>query len=923
MPSRIDGPKVPQNSLDNQLPEKIGKQKIWHGRTVQEKTQQKAKSAKKILTPTEETPTPRSLHKKKLAQLNVDKSQKQPVEKGKEPSGKKVRSKAHEVHAVRKKTLSAAKRQRSEEMPKEISNSEKKQKLEPKKESFLDSKIADLEAKYEKELQSLPDLGQRIYFEATKVENLVAEATPKERKGLEKKLGGSPYGQQLFITKQKIREYADVQPKDVQKVFQPILETLQRSKKCFLGMDVLYKVHERETEARIKEELAQSMEEAVKNTPVGGSTLIPAGYSMMGVGAHATPLVFTRISDAKGKLQIYNTGDGIYFHDHTDTIPIKIYPKVYLDVDINKLSKDFFTKIIRIASLDADENNKSFLPVMLSQTIQNELDILIDPSIASKKERPYYDQGPIGRCAYSPLSRYVHNALKDHEEEYAKYKLYTTAALVTQYSKQLNEEISSGSIHKIEMLSKNQFEKLKIIGEETLKDRKGKIEWISSAKRTDEAFMLDLVQKNGRSLRFGSEEIRKNIDIAKAAILNDPKAIQYVDPTLKTSAKFMKFAVEIAPELLPHADICLRNDMLFMLGVIKIDPERPIDTLQYASDELKKNPDFWSQALANSNLSKEEFAERVLMQAPSEYIDLIPFIKPLLGNPNFMLKMVQQKGSLLKYASYDLRNNKDIARAAVENNKDVLEYVGHNLREDPEFMLFALGRDPDILTNIFPTLWQKPDFLREVLRLNPAICLGPEFSILLRIISLYADETIKKDPSFWRQIFNLSHLSKDAFAEHLYLNASDSLSFAIDPALLNKLSDDRDFILRMADQNRMGVTGILKHTSPRLKEDRQFWIDLYGGDFGKIEYVSDAILRTDDPVSISHGLDPSLLNDPQYMLRFAELPHLLKYASDALKKNIEFNLNLVKRNPEILQFIDQEFRNNPEFMRRLNEMEIS
>ncbi len=565
MSTPIDRPKEPQTPLDNQTSIRNGEKKIWRGRSVK----QDVNSSEKKIISTGENPPPSSLSKKKLVQ--VESVKKNPISPGTDDGS-------------------------SDQIEKPQT---KKQKLPPKKQNFLESEITALEDKYKQDLKSLPAFIKRIYFEATKRENLLAETTREERIGLEKRNPGGYEGEQFLIIEKKVSDYVAQQPKNVQNIFQPILETLQRSKKGFLGQDVQRKSADPQIKARIKEELAQSNEESVKNTPIGASILIPAGYHVKEAGqGHAVLLVATRTSASKFKLQIYNTGFGLDRHQSTSTHPKKFYPKVFENVDSEKLTKDFFTKLSRINNLENGEESPDKLPFLLEELINNELGVLESPE-ASRNEKPYYDQGPIGRCAYSPFSRYVHNTVKNHEGEYAKYKLYTTASLITEYSTQLDEEISSGSIHKIQEVSQEQFEKFMTIGEETLKDRNEKIDWISSGKRADPQFILELVQKNGRSLRFGSEQIRANTVIAKAAIRNDPKAIYYVHPNLKNDPEFMKYAVSVDPKLLSHAPAILKNNIDFMIDLISMYPEHATEILEYVSDELKNNPDFWPRYYAS------------------------------------------------------------------------------------------------------------------------------------------------------------------------------------------------------------------------------------------------------------------------------------------------------------------------------------
>ncbi len=555
MSSRVDTPNEPQKPLDNQYPFKSKKK--WHGRDIQKQVQTKQVQANQVqsnqiqadqkkFSAELETPTSSTLEDKKISQSKKGADRKRArkdepsfIVEGEDHSSKKTRTKALRLDADQKEGASSIEHQQHKEMQ----NPEMQLKLDQK--IFFDHQVVALESEYQEQQQTLHSLSKRVYFEAAKDEHLISIISHDEYTKLDFDLGWSRAGLQLLITEKKISDYCDQQPKELQKklheIFQPILDTLQRSKKCFLSYDLLYKNHPPEAHAHLLKQIVLSIEQAIHNVPIGQSILIPAGYSIHEAGGggrgHIVHLVFTRTSETSFKLEVYNTGDGVVLHLCSETVPKKYYPKVYQEIDSSKLSKDFFSKIAHLMYLEEGEVNTDTLPHILYLTLEKELGVVENPEV-TRKEKPYQDQGLIARCTYSPLSRYVHNALKDHEDVYAEYKLYTTATLITQYTKQLNEEISSESIDKIETLSKNLFEKLQVLGEELLEDRKQKIEWISCPKRADPQFMLDQVQKNGLFLRFGSEEIRKNMTVAKAAVHNNPKAIYYVHPDLQKDPYF-------------------------------------------------------------------------------------------------------------------------------------------------------------------------------------------------------------------------------------------------------------------------------------------------------------------------------------------------------------------------------------------------
>ena len=49
-----------------------------------------------------------------------------------------------------------------------------------------------------------------------------------------------------------------------------------------------------------------------------------------------------------------------------------------------------------------------------------------------------------------------------------------------------------------------------------------------------------------------------------------------------------------------------------------------------------------------------------------------------------MLEAVKSKGIILKYASRELRNDKDVALAAITQSKKAFEFVGDMIKDDED-----------------------------------------------------------------------------------------------------------------------------------------------------------------------------------------------------------------------------------------------
>ena len=62
------------------------------------------------------------------------------------------------------------------------------------------------------------------------------------------------------------------------------------------------------------------------------------------------------------------------------------------------------------------------------------------------------------------------------------------------------------------------------------------------------------------------------------------------------------------------------------------------------------------------------------------------------NNKEYVLEMVEKQGSLLDYASDELKNDKDIVLAAIHQDGNALEFAGKELKNDKEVVLESIKK---------------------------------------------------------------------------------------------------------------------------------------------------------------------------------------------------------------------------------------
>ena len=102
------------------------------------------------------------------------------------------------------------------------------------------------------------------------------------------------------------------------------------------------------------------------------------------------------------------------------------------------------------------------------------------------------------------------------------------------------------------------------------------------------------------------------------------------------------------------------------------------DALAFASEELKNNK------------------EIVLSAANCDYCTTIALSnasKGLQEDSNFVLQIVKLDGLSLLFASSDLRENREIVIAAVQQNQNVFEYIQPTFQNDPDVLELLKEQD--------------------------------------------------------------------------------------------------------------------------------------------------------------------------------------------------------------------------------------
>jgi hypothetical protein len=100
------------------------------------------------------------------------------------------------------------------------------------------------------------------------------------------------------------------------------------------------------------------------------------------------------------------------------------------------------------------------------------------------------------------------------------------------------------------------------------------------------------------------------------------------------------------------------------------------------------------------------------------------FDHEFMSERDFVLKIVQLNGNLLKSASEELQDDREIVLEAVKNS-DSLQFASERLRNDEEIALESIKNFPESFCNLsdFEEKLNNKEFLFKALKVNPLILL--------------------------------------------------------------------------------------------------------------------------------------------------------------------------------------------------------
>jgi hypothetical protein len=291
----------------------------------------------------------------------------------------------------------------------------------------------------------------------------------------------------------------------------------------------------------------------------------------------------------------------------------------------------------------------------------------------------------------------------------------------------------------------------------------------------DKKTVLNLVKVEGMALEFASKDLQNDKEVVFEAIRNNPQAFQFASKEIQHDKEFILFAFENRIHLLRYIPVEFQNDKnvveeslksqdsfefvseelkgdkSFVLEVLEVLEVSAWTLLKYASKELQNDKEVVFEAIRNDPqafqfASKEiQHDKEFILDAFKNDIHLSRYIpvefqndknvvkeslksqdsfefvsEELKGDKSFVLEVLEVSvGTLLKYASKELQNDKEVVFKAIRNNPRSFQFASKEIQNDKEVVLESVKDIGSLIEFASQELQNNREFILKVIETNP------------------------------------------------------------------------------------------------------------------------------------------------------------------------------------------------------------
>ena len=266
------------------------------------------------------------------------------------------------------------------------------------------------------------------------------------------------------------------------------------------------------------------------------------------------------------------------------------------------------------------------------------------------------------------------------------------------------------------------------IMEKAVIDRGANIEFATDDLKNDKSLALKAIENDPMSLRFVSEALKGDLDVANYVLSKGTKAAKYLSDKFFNSESFLSTLVQNAESI---------NDDILDLIPIQLKSEKAL--LTKISKKIKDAPGF-SELISKMD---DEFFEQMLQvngnalrYVPDRISDDYYFANLAINNdpqalkycserlsnePNLVKAAVEKWPAMFRQAGNDAKNNKELVAFAVQHQGSAIDWASEELKDDIELAIMAIENDPWALRFVSERLRNDRDLVFKACEKEPTV----------------------------------------------------------------------------------------------------------------------------------------------------------------------------------------------------------
>jgi hypothetical protein len=301
------------------------------------------------------------------------------------------------------------------------------------------------------------------------------------------------------------------------------------------------------------------------------------------------------------------------------------------------------------------------------------------------------------------------------------------------------------------------------------------LKYLSEELRDDFDMVSLAIERNGTNIAHASERLKNNKELALKAVSNDGFAIQHLSETLKSDLEVANLAIKENFNSIKYISERLKNNFDFMFKKLVYSNENmeivteqilsynyenedltakeffythlgeniknnsnsmicftnydPV-AIGYIGEELKGNKDLAMQVLAlngnylpyfNDSVRSDDFVARIALINAPEALQYVT--ERTSSNKNIIQAVMCQNNPraywALKYASPELKQDKELVRFALARDIRAFEFADEIIRKDKDFILDAINQNPNVFEFLDDDMKKDMDILKIAIKKNP------------------------------------------------------------------------------------------------------------------------------------------------------------------------------------------------------------